>query len=172
MKAYLENSCVSAWAKEETANQFECVEQLLSLREEGKIDVVTSEVTREEIGKIDFDKVPEKIRLRFQKVCALVKQMPYVEHQKLEGFNVLMTPNSFICSPRHEETTPFKKLFRVIKLSENDARHVYQAIEEKCDVFVTVDRHSILNKKSMIEAEFSIRLMLPSELVKEVTEAP
>lgn len=172
MKAYLENSCVSAWANEETENQFECVEQLLRLWEERKIDLVTSKVTHEEIGKIDFDKVPERIKLRFENVPARMKQMPYVEHQKLDGFNEFRTPNSFICSPRHEETTLFKKLFRVIKLSENDARHVYQAIEEKCDVFVTVDRHSILNKKSMIEAESSIRLMLPCEVVKKVTEAP
>ena len=68
MKAYLENSCVSAWAKEETANQFECVEQLLTLWEERKIDLVTSKVTYEEIDEIDFDQIPEKHRLRFQNV--------------------------------------------------------------------------------------------------------
>ena len=56
-----------------------------------------------------------------------------------------------------------KKLWKT-GLDRKDAHHLMLVIVSACDVFLTCD-HGILNRASEIEAEFTIRVMKPSEFV-------
>ena len=51
---------------------------------------------------------------------------------------------------------------------ENDARHLFQAISNGVEYFVTNDKATILRHSEEIEAAFPIRVLLPSQLVSEL----
>ncbi len=71
-----------------------------------------------------------------------------------------------IVSPRIEDD-PVAKRLREVGLDRRDAHHVMLAIRSKCVVFVTCDEETLLKYRTEVEAEFPIRLRLPSELVGE-----
>lgn len=57
---------------------------------------------------------------------------------------------------------------RAILPDENDARHLFQAISNDVEYFVTYDKATILRHTAAIEQEFSIRVRSPSQLVTEL----
>lgn len=57
---------------------------------------------------------------------------------------------------------------RAILPDENDARHLFQAIGNGVDYFVTRDERTILSRSAAIERQFAIRVRLPSRLVADL----
>jgi hypothetical protein len=75
----------------------------------------------------------------------------------------------FTTHPLIEDDVVARRL-REICIDRLDAHHVMLAIKRECVVFVTCDEATILKHRAAVEAEFPIRLMLPSELVRAVEE--
>jgi predicted nucleic acid-binding protein len=57
---------------------------------------------------------------------------------------------------------------RAILPDEDDARHLFHAISNGAEYFVTYDKATILKHRAAIEDEFSILPRLPSELATEL----
>ena len=163
MKVYVETSVLSAVARREP-EYWPALLRLPKLFEERSIQVVTSEVTLKEI-----ERIPDEYKVPHEWLYFFLKKDPFVAEQSLAGFNISIDRTTLICSPRHEEDDIFRKLFRQIGLEHVDAHHLTVAIHNRSDVFLTCDRRTILNKRAQIEEEFSIRVMLPPELVKQLT---
>jgi hypothetical protein len=53
--------------------------------------------------------------------------------------------------------------------SENDARHVFQALKNGAAYFVTADSNTILSHTREIESAFAIRVVASTQLVAELT---
>jgi hypothetical protein len=51
---------------------------------------------------------------------------------------------------------------------QNDVRHLFQAMRNGVDYFVTADKRTILSRAAAIEQQFAIRVRLPSGLVAEL----
>jgi hypothetical protein len=55
---------------------------------------------------------------------------------------------------------------RGIGLDRTDAHHLMVAIRAECDVFLTLDKRTILNRRTEVEAQFPIRLMDPEDFAR------
>ena len=55
------------------------------------------------------------------------------------------------------------------RFDQRDAEHIAQAVSNKCDVFLTRDKRTILNRRSWLENRFpAMKVLLPSELLAEL----
>jgi hypothetical protein len=50
---------------------------------------------------------------------------------------------------------------RGIGLDRTDAHHLMVAVRAECDVFLTLDKRTILNRRTEVEVQFPVRLMDP-----------
>jgi hypothetical protein len=57
---------------------------------------------------------------------------------------------------------------RAILPDENDARHLFHAISNGVEYFVTYDKATILKHAGAVEREFPIRVLSPSQLVNQL----
>jgi len=162
MKVYLDNNVVSALGRDDTPQESTSLSAVLQAFDAGTLDLCTSKVTGDEIEKYKGDK---KRFVEF--IYRLLKKVPYVESQKLLGINVYVDRYTCINSPMIENHPIWARL-RAIGLDQVVAHHVMLAIKAGCAVFLTCDRR-LLNRASHIEQEFKIRIIRPSDLVKEIS---
>jgi len=71
----------------------------------------------------------------------------------------------FVTYPLIEDDSVARRL-REIGLDRLDAHHVMLAIKRECAAFVTCHEATILKYRTLVEAEFPVRLMLPSEFTQ------
>ncbi|AXK38514.1 hypothetical protein [Crenobacter cavernae] len=163
-KAYLDNVLVCAIYSDDQKGESAALVKILEAYDQHRLELVTSQVTKEEI-----DKCPEEWKKKHNQTYDRLNKVKYVEAHELKGYNIQDNQFGFLASPRMDDHPTFTRL-QQIGLDENDAKHVMQAIESNCDVFLTCDKITILKYRSEIETEFpSIKLMLPSELVPILT---
>ena len=165
MKVYLENSVVSAIAKDDTPPEIEALGKILEAFSAGELDLVTSKFTLEEIEKLPPDK-----RRPIEKIYLLLKKVPHVERQVLRGFNMNWDLYNSISSPMIEDDPLWVQLKKT-GLDGDDAYHAMLAIKAKCDVFLTTDYKDFTKnetRKSQIEKDFKIRIRTPTQLANEI----
>lgn len=162
-KTYLDTNVVCAIYSDDHPNESAAIDKILELFSQGLLELVTSQVTKEEI-----DKCPEEWRKKHRPTYNRLNKMKYVEAHELKGYNIQDNQFGFSASPRMDDHSTFTRL-QQIGLDEKDSQHVMQAIESGCGFFLTCDRKTILKYRTEIETEFSsIKLMLPSELESEL----
>jgi predicted nucleic acid-binding protein len=168
MKAYLDNSVVSSFARNDNPKESDAILQLSNLHKADKLDLVTSSLTLEEIRKLDNVQNAAQDRWILQIVYNLLKDVPHVEDLTLVGFHNDWHRYGGVSNPLFEEH-PISKNLREIGLDRMDAYHLMQAIYNECDIFVTCDVKTILRYCVEIQKQFSaIRLLKPSELVGQL----
>jgi len=114
--------------------------------------------------------VPIEHRQPFESHYAFLNQIPFVDDQRLEGFNNFSDRYTCICSPMIEDDKTAVEL-RNLGIDRQDAHHIMLAIRGRCDVFLTCDRQTILSHRMPVQNSFPIRLFSPSELLAEMTDA-
>ncbi len=165
MKVYLDNTVVSAIARDDMPLEIEALGKILDAFSAGELELVTSKFTLEEI-----ENAPAEERRPIEKIYLLLKKVPHVERQVLRGFNMNWDLYNSISSPMIEDDPLWVKLKKT-GLDGNDAYHAMLAIKAECNVFLTADYKDFINnepRKSRIEQEFNIRLMTPTELANEL----
>lgn len=160
-KAYLDNVLVSAIYSDDQPSESAAIDKILEAYDQGRLDLVTSQVTNDEI-----DQCPEDWKKKHSRTYCLLEKVQFVEAQDLKGYNSQADPfGGFTSSPRMDDHPTWARLLQ-IGLDEMDAHHVMLAIENRCNWFLTCDKKTILKYRTEIETEFPpIKLMLPSELV-------
>ena len=161
METYLDTCLVSGLTKADLRpSQQEALFQLLQAHKSRRIALVTSHITREELLK-----VPAEGRAQHEVIYALLEDVPpareFRETTYGEG-----TYGSGTYGGRGE--APVLSRLKTILPDALDARHVFQALENGVDYFTTDDTRTIVSRRSEIEARYSIKVRLPSELVDEL----
>jgi len=162
LKAYLDNDVVSAFAKADMPpGTLQALKALLELFSQEKVELVTSDLSKREI-----DRMPEGIpnKWHLDVIVGLLKKVPFVEDHELRGFQSHWDRFGGTSSPLIEDD-PIASDLRGVGLHRADAHHVMLAIRAGCDVFVTCDKRTILNRRAEIERRFSIQLESPEEFV-------
>ncbi len=157
--AYLDTCIVSGLAKEDLpSGEQQALLEVLRRHKEGWIKLITSFVTKQEI-----DRVPEQARTRHEVIYSLLSDIPRAEFSGIELFRVAF-PGSL--GVRQDPLyTELKQLLPGVE----DAQHVFQAIKNKVDYFVTTDDRTILRYKNELESTYGIKAVTPSQLLRLVS---
>jgi predicted nucleic acid-binding protein len=145
MKVYLDNNVVSAIAKDDTPTESEALALLLKAREQGKVDLVTSELTHTEIKRYQGQMRPE-----VDQTIQLLEQVPIVRWDALLGIHSYGNQRTWINAPMIQNDPLYTGLL-ALKLDPApvDAQHVFVATKNGCDALLTCDRR-VLNRSADI----------------------
>ena len=131
MKAYLDNNVISAIAKDDTPTESDALGQLLKAHEQGKVDLVTSRLTLDEIKHYQGPRSVEWIFRLFAKVPVV----RWDEALTYSGYD--QRPS--ITGPMVQKLALHEAL-RALALDPVDAQHVFVAATNQCDAFLTCDK--------------------------------
>jgi len=169
LKVYADQNVVSAlWRWHQRPDENAAIRQLKEWSDGDRITLFVSDVHGRERP------LPEKYREIHEAIRAALPRVEFADDHRLYGFNTMYSGpggrGGFTTHPLIEDDAVARRL-REIGLDRLDAHHVMLAIRRACAVFVTCDEATILKHRALVEAEFPIRLMLPSELVREIQAA-
>ena len=131
MNAYLDNNVVSSIARDDTASESDALDALMAAYDAGKVDLVTSELTLEEIKKYSSPR-----RKPVERTFRLLEKVPVVGWDELLGIHSYGDQYTWISSPMIQNDSLYDALF----LHTTDARHVFVAAKQSCTVFLTCYR--------------------------------
>lgn len=159
MKVYLDNNIVSAIAKDDTPAQSSAIERLLKAMDKGRVELVTSEVTREEIQLYHAS-----VRPPVEEIYQRLAKVPIVRWDELAGIKSHGDARTWINTPRIENHPDYGKLL-ALGLDTTDARHIFLAAKNACDSVLTCDR-GILHRAAGIRKIFgNLVVQKPSDFV-------
>jgi hypothetical protein len=158
MKAYLDNNVVSAIARDDNAFESSALDRLLSAYEEGKVKLVTSEITLEEIKAYRGPGRPP-----VERTFRLLEKVPIVRWDELMGVNSYGDKYTWINTPMIQNDPVYDELLS-LGLGVVDAKHVFVGAKQSCDTFLTCDK-GILHRAADIRNLCGMVVQKPSELV-------
>jgi len=129
---------VSAIARNVDASESDALDGLLAAQDEGKVEIVTSKITHEEMQQY-----PGESRPQVERIFRLLSKVPIVQFEELLGINVCRDQyGGCIDSPIIKNDPMYDDLQRQ-GLRYVDARHVFVAAKQGCDAFLTCDKASL-----------------------------
>jgi len=143
------------------------VSSLLGLHHQGKIHLLRSNIIRHEV---------ERTRSATQKDALLgdfLELVPVSNDEKVLGFDTQHTDphGGIVTTPLVSDVQDQRlvdDLQKELNLPKPDAQHLAQAISNRADVFLTRDEEHFLSQRQKIEAQFKIKIRLPSEALREI----
>jgi hypothetical protein len=158
MKVYLDNNIVSAIAKDDHPAESGSLDRLLEAMDEGKVHLVTSEVTLREINAYH-----ESMRPPVEQTFQRLAKVPIIRWDDLVGMNSYGDQHTWINTPMIQNDPDYTGLL-ALGLKTVDARHVFVAAKNACDAFLTCDR-GVLHRAPAIEKRFGLVVQKPSAFV-------
>jgi hypothetical protein len=158
VKVYLDNNIVSAIAKVDTPSESSAIERLLKARDQARVELVTSEVTREEIQRYH-----ESVRPPVDDIYQRLAKVPIVRWDELVGMNSYSDALTCVNTPMIENDPDYGKLL-ALGVKMIDARHIFVAVKNACDAVLTCDR-GVLHRAAGIEKIFGLVVQKPSDFV-------
>ena len=158
MKIYLDNNVVSAIAKDDTAGESDALDRLLEVYEQHKVELVTSEVTLQEIKRYAGPS-----RKRVERTFRLLEKVPIVRWDELLGMHSHGDSRTWITSPLVQRDPIYDALLK-LRLEEVDAQHLFVATKNTCAVFLTCDG-GVLARANNIRQLCQLDVERPSVLV-------
>jgi hypothetical protein len=158
VKAYLDNNVVSAIAKDDALDQSDALDRLLAAYDEGKVDLVTSELTHTEIKNYRGPMRPP-----VERTFRLLNKVPVVRWDELMGINSQVNKYTMINTPMIHNDPLYQALLE-LGLKTVDAQHVFVAAKNACGVFLTCDR-GILSRSSDIGKLCGVTVQKPFDFV-------
>jgi predicted nucleic acid-binding protein len=157
-KIYLDNNVISAIAKDDHPTESEALDRLLTAMDERKVDLVTSELTLQEIKRYQGPMRPP-----VERIFRLLQKVPIVRWDKLVGMHSYGDTRTWINTPMIENDPDYSALL-ASGLETIDAQHIFVAGKHACDAFVTCDK-GILHRAAGIAKLFPLVVQTPSDLV-------
>jgi hypothetical protein len=158
VKAYLDNNVVSAIAKDDTPAESDALDRLLAAYKDGKVDLVTSELTLEEIKPYQG-----QMRPAVERTFRLLEKVPIVRWDELMGINSHGDKSTWINTPMIQNDPMYGTLLAQ-GVKNVDAQHVFVAAKNGCDAFLTCDK-GVLHRSAAIEELCNLAVQKPSGLV-------
>jgi predicted nucleic acid-binding protein len=134
MKVYLDNNIVCAIARDDTPQESTALDRLLETYDFGKVDLVTSELTLTEIKAYQGSSRPA-----IERTFRLLKKVPIVRWDELLGIHSYGDERTWINVPVIQNDPDYDKLLK-LGLETVDAQHIFVAVKNKRDAFLTVTR--------------------------------
>jgi predicted nucleic acid-binding protein len=159
LKAYLDNNVVSSIVKDDILSQSDALSRLLEAGDLGKVQLVTSEITLEEIKR-----VPSKHRPPLERTFRLLEKVPVVRWEEL----IFITNDGSGNNWPVIEKDPLYRDLLALGLEITDSRHLFVATKQSCDVFLTCDntpRTGILRRAVELKTLCGVLVQRPSEFV-------
>jgi len=156
--AYLDNNIVSAIAKNDERAESDALDRLLEAKDEGKVRLVTSELTLREIKGYQGRMRPQLVR-----TFRLLEKVEIVRWDKLVGMHSYGDHRTWITTPLIDNEPDYSALL-ALGLKTVDAQHVFVAAKQACDAFLTCDG-GILHRAGDIEKQFGVLVQKPSVFV-------
>ena len=155
MKLYLDTCVISAITKNDIKeSDLSALTKILGYKLSQTLEVVTSQVAKEEI-----EKIPEEYREKHLKEYEALVSIPTLDYLRIDFFSRT--------GLRVKQTIEFGKLFMLLK-DINDARHIYQAFRNEIKYFIIVDYKTILKHKNDIESICNVKTLSPVEFIESV----
>ena len=158
IKAYLDNNVVSAIAKDDTASESDSIDLLLAAYEQGKVALVTSEVSLGEIKPY----VGQGRKL-VERTFRLLEKVPVVRWEELMGMRIYGDLRTWINSPIIQNDPLYDSLLK-LGLEQVDAQHLFVATKQGCTVFLTCDG-GVLARANGLRQLCGLAVQKPSDLV-------
>jgi predicted nucleic acid-binding protein len=164
MKGYLDNNVVSSLGRDDTPDQSFALDRLLDAYDQGKIALVTSELTLQEIQSYNGTGRPQ-----VERIYRLLQKVPIVRWDELLGIHSFGDQYSWINSPMIQNDPLYDSLLRLnLDPKPTDARHVFVAAQQHCDVFLTCDKNVLKHKDAIQQLCSGLTAQRPSELVSSM----
>src|SRR5258706_4784130 len=158
MKEYLDNDIVSAIAKDDTPAESDALDRLLAARDAGKVELVTSELTLDEIKQYSGGR-----RRQVERTFRLLEKVPVVRWDELIGVNSYGDSRTWINSPMIQNDPLYDSLLR-LGVKVINARHVFVSAKQAYAAFLTCDG-GILARAHDIQKLCGVVVQKPSTLV-------
>jgi hypothetical protein len=158
MKAYLDNNVVSAIAKDDTAAESDALDRLLAAQDAGKVELVTSELTLNEIKRYSGP-----ARKQVERTFRLLEKVPIVRWDELLGMHSYGDSRTWITSPLIQNDPLYDSLLR-LGVKVIDAQHVFVSAKQACAAFLTCDG-GVLARVDGIHKLCGVAAQTPSVLV-------
>jgi predicted nucleic acid-binding protein len=159
MKVYLDNNIVSAIAKNDEPAESSALDRLLTAKDEGKVDLVTSELTLQEIRRYQGS-----MRSPVERTFRLLQKVEIVRWDELAGMHSYGDARTWITTPLIENYPEYGALL-TLGLEVIDAQHIYVSGKQACDAFLTFDK-GVLRRAAGIKNIFPpLTVQKPSQLV-------
>jgi predicted nucleic acid-binding protein len=158
IKAYLDNNVVSAIAKDDTPAESGALDRLLVAYDQGKVELVTSELTLEEIKAYRGQR-----RSVVERAFRFLEKVPIVRWDEMVGMTSYGDEYTWINAPMIQNDQEYDALL-ALGLETVDAKHVFVAAKQSCDVFLTCDK-AILRRASDIAKLCKVVAQGPSAFV-------
>ena len=170
MKAYFDNTVISAKVKNEFPEEIMALSELLKMSESGTLELVTSEITLREIEQYLGERKDD-----MKDFYSLFKRVPLIEDHTVLGFHSQWSSQGGGSYPLVQDDPISSSIRKILKRKKNknrpDAHHLMVAIKgRECDVFLTFDWKTILRYREEIEEQYAIRVMRPSELLRKLSK--
>src|SRR5262249_60848698 len=133
MKAYLDNNVVSSIPRDDSASESDALDALMATYDAGKVDLVTSELTLEEIKKYSSPR-----RKPVERIFRLLEKVPVVGWDELLGIHSYGDQYTWISSPMVQNDSLYDALLKT-GLATTDARHVFVAAKHASTGFLHFD---------------------------------
>jgi predicted nucleic acid-binding protein len=160
VKAYLDNNVVSGIARDDNPSESDAISCLLEAYDDGRVELVTSEVTFDEIKQYHGNQ-----RAQVERVFRLLKKVAVVRWDQLVAMSPVTSRRPLIISHVFRNDPTYDTLLS-LGLKVLDARHVFVAARQSCSHFLTCDR-GILHRADEIRRLTDVRAQLPSDFVSE-----
>ena len=158
-KVYLDRSIISGIAKDDTPTESEALDRLLQAWDDKKVDLVTSEVTLWEISAHQ-DELKRRLVERTYRRLAKAQIVRWYE---LAGMHSYGDQHTWISTPVIQNDPAYEALL-ALDLEVVDAQHVFVAVKQKCNIFLTCDRH-VRDRAAAVKDQFVLIVQKPSEFV-------
>ncbi len=159
VKAYLDNDIVSAIARNDKPDQSDALDRLLAAYEERRVDLVTSELTHQEIKNYKGN-----MRSPIERIFRLLAKVSIIRWDELIGINSQIDAKTVINSPMIHNDPIYDKLLRM-GVKTVDAQHMFMATKSACGFFLTCDK-GILSRSSAIGKLCGVTAQKPSDFVE------
>jgi predicted nucleic acid-binding protein len=157
MRAYLDLNVVMAITKNDFPNESTALNRLVEAYDEEKVELVTSTVTLEEIKRY---RGPSPV---VERTFRLLEKVPIARWDELVGIRNQWNENTCINVPVIQNDPLYEKLLK-LGLEVVDARHVFVAAKNECQIFLTCDG-VILDHRPAIEQLCGLVVQKPSDFV-------
>jgi len=164
VRAYMDQDVLSALVKHDMPKEEDdsALERLTRLSHDGRITLFVSDVHGREIQPFTFERKEE-----VEQLYANSPKAPFVDdHTVLGGATVGDQYGGSVWYPLVADHPTSRKL-REMGLDRTDAHHLVIAIQHGFKIFLTFDK-KIRHHRVEIEKAFQIRVLTPTELVREL----
>ena len=152
MKIYFDTNIISSLIKNDLLeDEINAINEILNVWDSGKIEIATSKITKDEL-----EKIPHESKNLHITIYKLIKKVPLMPEARTDSGLTLMGVGG---GTREDSLyTQIKKI-----LEQYDARHMFQAIKNNVDIFLTADK-KVINKSAEINKLAKIEIVKPTQL--------